>query len=80
MNNAPDEETKRKYYELMMQDRLRAQDLIMGLAAFTINPQSKNIEDSIMKMLLQNHSRAIQIENEKLKVDVEPAANTSYEI
>ena len=46
----------------MMQDRLRAQDIIMGLAAFIINPQSKDVGEGIMKMLLQNHSRGLQIE------------------
>jgi len=66
LNNAPNDETKKKYYDLMMQDRLRAQDVIMGLAAFTINPQSKEVEEGIMKMLLKNQSRALQIEEEKI--------------
>jgi hypothetical protein len=80
VNNAPDDETKRKYYELMMQDTLRAKDFIMGLAAFSINPQSKNVEDGIMKMLLQNHSRALQIEEEKIEVNPEPLEDNSDKI
>jgi hypothetical protein len=80
VNNAPDVETKRKYYDLMMQDRLRAQDIIMGLAAFSINPQSKNLEEGIMKMLLENHGNAFQIEEEKIRVDVEPAEDNSDRI
>ena len=41
VNNAPDQETKRKYYELMMKDRLRAQDIIMGLADLVLILKAK---------------------------------------
>jgi Effector-associated domain 7 len=80
LNNAPDQETKRKYYDLMMQDRLRAQDIIMGLAAFSINPQSKSVEEGLMKMLLQNHNRALQIDAEKVEVIPEPDDNSADKI
>lgn len=73
LKNAPDDESRRKYYDLMMEDKMRAQDIIFGLAAFTINPQSKDVEKGLMKMLLQNHSRVLQIEeNPEIKVNAEP--------
>lgn len=64
----------------MMQDRLRAQDIIMGLAAFIINPQSKDVGEGIMKMLLQNHSRALQIEDEKIEVKSESSQDNSAKV
>src|SRR5215212_4291894 len=65
VKNAPDEESKKRYYDLMMQDKVRAQDIWMGLAALTINPESKQVEASLVKMLLQNHNRALQLEQEE---------------
>jgi hypothetical protein len=80
VKNAPDDESRKKYYELMMQDRIRVQDVIMGLAAFTVNPQSKHIEETLMKKLVQNHNRALQIEEQKIQVSqeevVEPTSST----
>jgi hypothetical protein len=62
VKNAPDEESKKKYYDLMMQDKVRSQDIWMGLAALTISPDSKEVEESLIKMILQNHNRALQVE------------------
>jgi hypothetical protein len=64
VKNAPDDETK-KYYDLMMQDKIRAQDIYMGLAAFTIKPDSEQLEETLIKLLLQNHNRALQIEQQE---------------
>lgn len=73
VKNAPDDESKKKYYDLMMEDKMRAQDIIFGLAALTINPQSKDVEQGIIKMLLQNHNIALQIEEDaEIKVNPEP--------
>ena len=49
----------------MMLDKIRAQDIWMGLAALTISPESKQVEESLVKMLLQNHTRALQAEQEE---------------
>lgn len=43
----------------------------MGLAAFTVNPQSKEIEGALIKMLLQNHNRALQLEDQNIEVSKE---------
>ena len=84
VKNAPDEESKRKFYDLMMQDKVRAQDIWMGLATLTINPESKQVVEVLTKMLLQNHTRALQIEEQE-KIDipkeqVEPDSPNNVEI
>jgi hypothetical protein len=65
VRNAPDEESRRSYYHLMMQDKVRAQDIWMSLAALTINPESKQVEEALIKMILESHSRALQVEQEQ---------------
>ena len=71
VKGAPDEETIRKYYDVMMNDKIRGQDIIMGLAVLTLNPESKQVEDALTKMLLQNHNRALELEEEKVAVHQE---------
>jgi hypothetical protein len=39
VKNAPDGESKKKFYDLMMQDKVRAQDIWMCLAPLTMNPE-----------------------------------------
>ena len=56
---------RKSYYDLMMQDKVRAQDIWMGLGALTINPESIQVEESLVKMLLQNHGRALEVEQEE---------------
>jgi hypothetical protein len=80
VKNAPDEDSKKKYYDYMMQDKMRVQDVIMGLSAFTFNPQSKLIEETLMKMLIQNHNRALQIEEQKIQVPQEEIESTSHAV
>ena len=71
LKGAPDEETRKKYYDVMMNDKIRGQDIIMGLAVFTLNPESKQVEDALTKMLLQNHNRALELEGEKVAIQQE---------
>jgi hypothetical protein len=72
VKNAPDDESKKKYYDLMMQDKVRAQDIWMGLAVLASSPESKQVEEALIKMILQNHSRALQVEQEeKIKPPIE---------
>lgn len=80
VKNAPDEESKKRYYEYMMQDKVRVQDIIMGLAAFTLNPQSQQIEGTLVKMLLQNHNRALQIEEQRIEIPQEVIDSSSPNI
>ena len=71
VKGAPDEETRKKYYDVMMNDKIRGQDIIMGLAVLTLNPESKQVEDALTKMLLQNHNRALELEGEKVAIQQE---------
>jgi effector-associated domain 7 (EAD7)-containing protein len=74
VKGAPDEESKKRYYDLMIKDRMRAQDIIMGLAALSVNPDSKQVEDALTKMLLENHARALEIEKDEVQVAKQPVA------
>jgi hypothetical protein len=68
VKSAPDEETSKRYYDIMMNDKITEQDIIMGLAALTLNQESKQVEEILTKMLLQNHNRALELEEEKVDV------------
>ena len=41
VKGAPDEETRRKYYDVMMNDKIRGQDIIMGFSCFDSQPRKQ---------------------------------------
>lgn len=82
VKGAPDEETKKKYYTMMMDDLIRAQGIIRAIAALSLIPSSIVLQNALKKLLLSTLTTGDQksIESAKQKVlPAKPSADMSSE-
>ena len=75
VKGAPDEETKKKYYTMMMDDLLRAQGIYRAIATLSLNPTSQVLQGTVKELLLSSLTttgqRAVEIENSEVSSTVE---------
>jgi hypothetical protein len=85
VKGAPDDETRKKYYALMMDDQLRSQGIYRAIASLSLNPSSPALQDALKNLLLSNLTtsgqRAVDIERSDIQFAVErspalPSENT----
>lgn len=72
-----EKETRDKYYNLMIEDQLRSQQIIRALMALSFDPQSKQFQETIKEMLLSSQSRASEIEKSGLSLELESTGQVS---
>ena len=54
LKQAPNEESKTKYFEQMTKQQKKLNDIAMAIAAYSTNPNSQNLEDALSKILKSN--------------------------
>lgn len=61
-----DEERRIKYYNLMMDDQIHSQKIYRAIAALSVSPESKQLQDALKNLLLSSlltsERRALEIE------------------
>lgn len=66
VKNLKDKDKREKYVELMIQDKLQSQKLMKALAGLSISPESKELNETLQKLLLANTTRTLEIEDSEL--------------
>lgn len=58
-----DKKKREEYLNIMMQDKLHSQQINRGIAALTLNPESKPLQEALKNLLLSHKSRVLEIDS-----------------
>jgi hypothetical protein len=70
LKQAPDEESKKKYFEQMAKQQQKLNDIAMAIAAYSTNTSSQKLEESL-SMILESNLELPKTNREEIKKSVE---------